>query len=148
MKEIIERVETMFSEIGYDIFDRENSEEMYQASYGKNGNFNGSFFIENGGNFLELAYTYTFDINEENFLREQLESMMDICYEYGTYFNILKSEDEIHFSVFGKLYFSGLNIESLGDTLDDFIACNDELGMLFEIGEDENPSDSQKNIHE
>lgn len=143
MKEIIERTETIFSELGYDIFDSEQSEDMYQASFGKGTKFNGSFFIENDSDFIELAYTYTFDNNEERFLRDHLESMLDICYEYGCYFNVLKGEDEIHFSVFSKLYFSGFNVESLGDTLEDFTACNQELTLMFELEEGNNCSDSE-----
>ena len=142
MKEWIERTETIFSELGYDIFDKEQSEDIYQASFGKNSKFNGSFFIENDSNFIELAYTYTFDNNEENFLRENLESMLEICYEYGSYFNILKGEDEIHFSIFTKIYFSGFNVESLSDTLEDFIACNQELTLMFELDEDNSISES------
>ena len=141
MKDLIERTETIFSEIGYDVFDREQTEDMYQASFGKNGKFSGSFFIESDSNFIELAYTYTFDNNEENFLREHLESMLEICYEYGSYFNLLKGDDEIHFSVFTKIYFSGFNVESLGDTLEDFVACNQELALMFDLEEDEDYSD-------
>jgi hypothetical protein len=141
MTEIIERVETIFSELGYDIFDREETDEMYQASFRKDERFQGSFFIEDGNNFLELVYTYTFDIDEENFLKEHLEPMMDICYEYGSYFNILKGNGEINFSVFGKLYFSGLNVESLGDTLEDFTECNQELVLVFELEEVDHNND-------
>ena len=137
MKEFIERTETIFSELGYEVFDKEQSEDMYQASFGQNGKFNGSLFIEKESNFIEFAYTYTFDNDEEKFLREHLESMLDICYEYGCYFNILKANGKIHFSVFSKLYFSGFNVESLSDTLEDFIACNQELVLMFALDEDE-----------
>jgi len=137
MKEFIERTETIFSELGYEVFDKEQSEDMYQASFGQNGKFNGSLFIEKESNFIEFAYTYTFDNDEEKFLREHLESMLDICYEYGCYFNILKANGKIHFSVFSKLYFSGFNVESLSDTLEDFISCNQELVLMFALDEDE-----------
>jgi len=137
MKEFIERTETIFSELGYEVFDKEHSEDMYQASFGQNGKFNGSLFIEKESNFIEFAYTYTFDNDEEKFLREHLESMLDICYEYGCYFNILKANGKIHFSVFSKLYFSGFNVESLSDTLEDFISCNQELVLMFALDEDE-----------
>lgn len=141
MTELIERVETIFSELGYDVFDREETDEMYQASFGKDQRFHGSFFIDDGNNFLELAFTYTFDIEEETFLKEHFEPMVDICYEYGSYFNILKGDDEINFTVFAKLYFSGLNVESLGDTLEDFTVCNQELVHVFELEEVDHNSD-------
>jgi hypothetical protein len=144
MREIIERVEAILSELGYDISEREESEDVYQASFNKGGKYIGSYFVERNSNFLELAYTFTFDLDEEGYLRDELESMLDICYEYGSYFSILKGENEIHFSVFSKLYFSGLNVESLGDTLEDFIDCAQELEVLFEMEEGEEGKDSEE----
>jgi hypothetical protein len=138
MQQFIERTETIFSELGFDVFEREQTEDMYQASFGQNGKYDGSFFIEKESNFIELAYTYTFNNDEEKLLRDHLESMLDICYEYGCYFNILKAEEEIHFSVFSKIYYSGFNLESLSDTLDDFTACVQELSIMFDLEEEEN----------
>ena len=137
MKELIERVEAIFGELGYDIFDKEEHNTVYQASFGKDDEIFGTFFIEDDNNFLEIANTYTFDADEEEFLKEHLEDMMNICYEYGNYFNIVKEEDEIDFSVFSKVYYSGLNLESLEDTLDDFINCNRELISILDLEEDE-----------
>ena len=137
MKELVERVETIFSELGYNLFDKEETEDLYQASFGKEDEVYGTFFIESDNNFLEIANTYTFDSDEEDFLREHLEDMMNICYEYGNYFNIVKEEDEIDFSVFAKLYYSGLNLESLEDTLEDFIDCNRELISILNVEGDE-----------
>jgi hypothetical protein len=136
MKDIIERIETIFSELGYEVVDREESEELYQASFVKDNEVAGSLFIEKNSNFLEIAYSYTFDIDEEDFLKDHLESMMNICYEYGNYFNITKNNDEINFSIFAKIYFSGINVESLQDTLDDFNACNREIIEVFGIDEE------------
>ncbi len=142
IKELIETIETIFSELGYKIFDREETEDLYQASFSSNTEIGGSIFVEKESNFLELAYSYTFDIDEEDFLKEHLESMMNICYEYGNYFNIMKTDDEINFTIFTKLYFSGLNVESMQDTLDDFISCNHEIIEVFGIEEDEQYSDN------
>ena len=136
MKDIIERIETIFSELGYDVVDREESDELYQSSFVKDNEIAGSLFVENNSNFLEIAYSYTFDIDEEDFLKDHLESMMNICYEYGNYFNISKNNDEINFSIFAKVYFSGINVESLQDTLDDFNACNREIIEVFGIDEE------------
>ena len=137
MKDLIERIEAICSELGFRIIDREESEELYQSSLLQNDEICGSLFVEKDSNFLEIAYTYTFDIEEENFLKSHLESMMNICYEYGNYFNIMKGEDEINFSIFTKVYFSGLNVESMQDTFDDFIACNHEIIEIFGLDEDE-----------
>lgn len=133
MTEIVERVEAICGELGFSILDREESEELYQASFGREEEITGSLFIEKDSNFIEIAYSYTFDTDEEYFLKEHLESIMNICYEYGSYFNIMKSEEEITFSVFSKLYFSAINVESLQDTLDDFIACNREIMEVFGV---------------
>jgi len=141
IRELIETIETIFSELGYKIFDREETEDLYQASFSSNSEIGGSIFVEKESNFLELAYSYTFDIDEEDFLKEHLESMMNICYEYGNYFNVIKTDDEINFTIFAKLYFSGLNLESMQDTLDDFISCNHEIIEVFGIEEDDRYSD-------
>jgi hypothetical protein len=137
MKELIERIEAICSELGFQIIDRDESEELYQASFVKDEEIGGSLFIEKNSNFLEIAYSYSFDNDEENFLKDHLESMMNICYEYGNYFNIMKGDDEINFSIFSKLYFSGLNLESMQDTLEDFVACNHEIMEVFGFDEDE-----------
>ena len=140
MKDLIERIEAICSELGFRIIDREESEELYQSSLLQNDEICGSLFVEKDSNFLEIAYTYTFDVEEENFLKSHLESMMNICYEYGNYFNIMKGEDEINFSIFTKVYFSGLNVESMQDTFDEFIACNHEIIEIFGLDEDESLS--------
>ncbi len=133
----MERIEAFLGELGYSAFEKEVTEEMYQASFGKDGDITGSVFIEQDCNFLELAYTYMFDRNEETFLRDHLETMMNICYEYGIYFNVAREEDEISFSIFSKLYFSGLTVESLHDTIEDFVACNGELVSIFNVSEED-----------
>ncbi|UCB47372.1 MAG: hypothetical protein JSV25_08180 [Spirochaetota bacterium] len=143
MEDSVERVEEIFGELGYDIFEREITEEMYQASFGRDSEVTGSIFMENDCNFMEIAYTYVFDREEENFLKEHLESMMNICYEYGIYFNIMREEDEINFSIFSKLYFSGLNVESLQDTIGDFISCNSELVSMFNVEENDSFSEGR-----
>jgi hypothetical protein len=144
MKELIERIEAICSELGYKIIDRDESEELYQASFIKDEEIGGSLFIEKNSNFLEIAYSYSFDIDEENFLKDHLESMMNICYEYGNYFNIMKGDDEINFSIFSKLYFSGLNLESMQDTLEDFIACNHEIMEVFGLEEEESYDENEE----
>jgi len=138
MRNIIERVDTLLSELGYDVIEREESDEVYQASFKEDGEVIGTFFIEQDSNFLEIAYSYSFDSKDEEFLKEHLESMTNVCYEYGNYFNIVREDGDINFSVFSKLYFSGLNIESLQDTLEDFISCNQELVSIFNLDEDDN----------
>jgi hypothetical protein len=142
-RDIIERVEAIFGELGYTVYDKEETDEAYEGSFKKNDQFLGTIYIENDSNFIEFANTLTFDIAEESFFKKHLEPMLDICYENGCYFNILEDEDEINFHVFSKIYFSGLNVESLEDTLEDFNACNQELELIFEIEEGDSNIDSE-----
>lgn len=141
MKEMIDRVETICSELGYDIIDREESDEIYQASFVKSDEIGGSILIEKDSNFLEIASSYSFDVGEESLLKEHIESIINICYEYGNYFSITKGDEDITLSIFSKIYFSGLNVESLQDTFEDFTACNHEIIELFGLEEDDQHSE-------
>ncbi|MBN2049957.1 MAG: hypothetical protein JW760_05885 [Spirochaetales bacterium] len=132
MKERIRRVRVLFKELGYDIFDGETEEGSYHAGFeGENG-YEGSFYIDQDSKFLELAYTFSFSSRMTLFVRDKLDEMLKICYEFGCYLNVQKS-DEIMFTVFSKIYFAGLNYYSLKETLKDFTGCIDSLRDLIEI---------------
>ena len=45
IRELIETIETIFSELGYKIFDREETEDLYQASFSSNSEIGGSIFV-------------------------------------------------------------------------------------------------------
>jgi len=136
MKDLVNRVEAIFGELGFKVYDVESDEEIYEASFSRDNHFYGYLFIEKDNNFLELGYSYSFDIRDEELLRKNIEEIMNICYKYGSYFNVVKDEDEISLSVFSKIYYSGLNVESLEDTLDDFISCNEEISAVFDLHEE------------
>ena len=132
MKERIRRVRVLFKELGYDVFDGETEEDSYHAGYERDSGYEGSFYIDRDSKFLELAYTFSFSSKLTMYIRDRLDEMLKICYEFGCYLNLQKS-DEIMFSVFSKIYFAGLNYYSLKETLKDFNGCIESLRELIEI---------------
>lgn len=137
MKERIRRVRVLFKELGYDIFEGEKQEDSYSAGIDDNNDFQCGFFIDNDSKFLEIAFTFAFSVKMGQFLQKNLEEMLKICYEFGCYMNIFKSEEEISFSVFSKLYFAGLNYYALRDTMNDFKACVEDLKSILDIQSDD-----------
>jgi len=133
MKERIRRVRVLFKELDYDIFEGERHEESYSAGIDNSKDFQCGYYIDNDSKFLELVFTFSFSIKLGQYVRQNLEEMTKICYEYGCYINLFSSEDEITFSIFSKLYYAGLNYYSLRDTLNDFKACVEELKDLLDI---------------
>ena len=69
------------------------------------------------------------------FFKVRLEEMLKTTYEYGCYSNIQLSRRDISFSVFAKIYYSGLNYYSLKDNLRDFQQCIKALTEVLEIVE-------------
>ncbi|TFG62839.1 MAG: hypothetical protein E4H36_07080 [Spirochaetales bacterium] len=133
MKERIKRVKILFKELGYRVYDGDQSEDTYSAGIDDKQGFQSGFFIDNDSRFLELAFTFSFSIKLGAFIQQKLEDLLKICYEYGCYLNIFKNRDEIAVSVFSKLYFAGLNYYALRNTLEDFRLCIEALKELFDI---------------
>jgi hypothetical protein len=52
-----------------------------------------------------------------------MAEIMESCFEFGCYMNSYADENTLSFSVFSKVYFSGLSYASLRDTLADFLQC-------------------------
>lgn len=137
MEERIRRVRILFKELGYRILDSDRGEESYSAGFENEEGLQGGFFIDRASRFMEVAYTFSFDISMGQFVRERLEEMLKITYEYGCYSNLQTTKSEISFSVFSKLYYTGLNFHSLKDTLRDFKECVDALTELMDLSEKE-----------
>jgi len=57
---------------------------------------------------------------------------MKICYEFGCYYNFLKTKHEITFTIFTKEYYSGLNYNSLRDNIKDFRKCSSMISDLID----------------
>jgi hypothetical protein len=141
MRERIQRVNVLFKELGYEIFDNSGDEASYIAGFeGKEG-AGGEFYIDVDNKFLEVAYTFSFPLEISEFIQRRLVDMLKICYEFGCYINITK-EEEIAFSIFSKVYFAGLSFYSLKETLKDFNLCVAAIKDAVEIQSDEDDDDS------
>jgi hypothetical protein len=134
MEERIRRVRVLFRELGYKVHETERSEETYSAGFEGADGIQGGFFIDRASRFLEIAYTFSFSPTMAEYVRARLEEMLKISYEYGCYINIQTTKEEIAFSVFSKIYYSGLNYYSVRDSLREFALCVRSLTELLEIG--------------
>lgn len=137
MQERVRRVRVLFKELGYRIHEPDRTSDMYSAGFQDRDDLQGGFFIDSDSAFLEIAYTFSFSSSMANYVRDRLEEMLRVSYEYGCYFNIQTSVEEIAFSVFTKIYYSGLNYRSLEDTLREFKQCVASVTDLLEIDEGE-----------
>jgi hypothetical protein len=133
MEERIRRVRVLFRELGYRIRESERSTDTYSAGFEDEEGMQGGFFIDRASRFLELAYTFSFSPTMSEYLKTRLEEMLKVSYEYGCYINIQTSREEIAFSVFTKIYYSGLNFYALRDSLREFRFCVQALTDILEL---------------
>jgi hypothetical protein len=133
MEERIRRVRVLFRELGYRVRESERSSDTYSAGFEDDEGMQGGFFIDRASRFLELAYTFSFSPTMAEYVKTRLEEMLKISYEYGCYINIQTSRDEIAFSVFSKIYYSGLNYYCLRDSLREFRYCVQALTDVLEL---------------
>jgi hypothetical protein len=134
MEERIRRVRVLFRELGYRVRESERSSDTYSAGFEDDEGMQGGFFIDRASRFLELAYTFSFSPTMAEYVKTRLEEMLKISYEYGCYINIQTTKEEIAFSVFTKIYYSGLNYYCLRDSLREYALCVRSLTELLEIG--------------
>ncbi len=137
MEERIRRVIILFKELGYKILETERTNETFSAGFENKEGLQGGFFIDRSSKFLEVAYTFSFSPSMADFVKSRLEEMLKVCYEYGSYVNIQTSRKEIAFSVFAKIYYSGLNYSSLKDTVREFRQCVEAITDLMQIFKEE-----------
>ena len=133
MEERIRRVRVLFKELGYKLHETERSEETYSAGFENEEGMQGGFFIDRTSRFVEIAYTFSFSPSMAEYVKTRLEEMLKISYEFGCYINLQSTDEEIAFSLFTKLYYTGLNYHALKDSLREFALCVHELTDLLEI---------------
>ena len=133
MKERIRRVSVLLKELGYELEDNEYFDDTYTAGILGEDGFQAGLFIDHESKFLELAFTFSFSPSLSEFIKERIEEMLHVTYEYGCYISIDNSSREISFSVFAKVYYVGLNYLSLRETIRDFRAAIEALQELLEI---------------
>lgn len=136
MKERIRRVQILFRELGYELFDEEKLDESYSTAFLNNEGLQGMFFIERENRFLEIAYNLTFSPQLHGFLQRKMSEIVETCFEYGSYFNTYTDEHAVSISVFSKVYFSGLNFSSLRDTMEDFTNCATQVKEVVSLKDD------------
>jgi len=136
MLERIKRVKVLFRELGLKILDSEHDDISFTAGFEGEEGLQGGVFIDRKSKFLEISFTFFFSHSMVDFVQQRLEDMLKVCYEYGCYLNLDKTKSEICFSVFSKLYFSGLNYYSLKNCLKDFSICIQVLTEVLEIKKD------------
>ncbi len=133
LEERIRRVKVLFKELAYRTFGDERSEGSFAAAFDNEAGRHGGFFIDRDSRFIEIGYSFQFSAAMNEYLKDRLEEMLTICYEFGCYTNIQNSESEITFSLFSKIYFSGLNYAALKDSLRDFHRCVELTTELMDI---------------
>jgi hypothetical protein len=144
MEERIRRVNVLFHEMDFRLVEDERSHESYSATFENGEGFQAGLLIDRGSRFLEIAYTFSFSPVFSNYLRDKLEEMLKICYEFGCYTSLQKTKSEVSFSVFIKEYYSGLTYYSLRDNLKDFKRCIATLSDLLEIDKKEREGKEEK----
>jgi hypothetical protein len=131
MKDRIRRTSVLLKELGYELFDEERIEESYSCGFHHpESDAQGVFFIEKESKFLEIAYNFTFSPQFAPFIRKKMGEIIESSFEYGCYVNVFSDENAVSFSVFSKLYFSGMNYASMRDTLTDYHRCVQNLKEL------------------
>jgi len=133
MKERIRRVQVLFKELGYDLFDEERLEESYSTAFVHSNGLQGMFFIEKENRFLEVVYNLTFSSQLAEFVQHKMPEVFETCFEYGCYMSTFADEYAINISLFSKVYFSGLNYYSLKDTMSDFYRCSTSVKELVSL---------------
>jgi hypothetical protein len=144
MEERIRRVTVLFSELTFRMVEDERSHNAYTATFEDGEGFQAGVLIERGSRFLELAYSFTFPPAQGQYVREKLEEMLKTCYEYGCYLSIHQTSSEIAFSLYSKIYYSGLTFYSLKDTVRDFRDCVAALAELLEVSGGNEAADAKR----
>ncbi len=133
LEERIRRAKILFKELGFRVMGDERTENAFTAAFESKAGTYGGFFIDRQSRFLEIGYTFSFSPNMSVFLKDRLDDMLRICYEFGCYTNIQTSKTEISFSLFKGIYFSGLNYQCLKDSLRDYKRCVEMTTELLDI---------------
>ena len=133
LEERKQRIELFLKELRYELVDGEDLDESYSATFQDASEIMLSYFIDQQSNFMELSFVFSFSPDFQDYLRDRMEELLQICYEFGVYTNMINGRDEIIISVFSKIYYSGLNYYIMKDTLKDFKDAIYNLTQLLDI---------------
>ncbi|MBN2736848.1 MAG: hypothetical protein JXR70_07685 [Spirochaetales bacterium] len=129
----VHRITLYLKELEYQVFDEDINSEFYTAELETPKGVRLGMFIDKTSPFGEFIYTFSFSLLMGEFLKTRIEEIMKICYEFGCYFNMNQNGGEINFSLFSKIYFTGLNYHSLYETLNDHLRCVNYLTQLLDF---------------
>jgi hypothetical protein len=133
LKERTKRVVLLFKELNFSIHSEQKLHDAYMCEFENTKGLQGSVYIDQESRFFEIGFTFSFSMMMSEFLKSRLDDILRACYEYGCYININKKDKELAFSVFTKLYFTGLNYYSLKFSLIDYSRCVKEIMKIVEL---------------
>ncbi len=132
MRERVRRVTVLFRELGLELTDVEYTDDSFTAGFETESGFDAGIFIDHDSKFLEIAFTFAFSPALSDFVKDRVDDMLRVCYEYGCYMTLQSSRQEITFSTYTKIYYAGLNYFALKETLRDFSATVESLHEVLE----------------
>lgn len=132
-KERIRRVQVLLRELGYSVHPGTDEDGLYSGYFESAKGFQAVYSIDRECRFLELVFTFDFSESLGSFLTNKIEEVLRICYETGCYVHFERVESGIAFTVFAKLYYTGLNYLALKDSLVDFKDCVFSLRELLDV---------------
>ena len=133
LQQRIKRVQILFKELDFELHSEQKLEDAYMCEFENKSGIQGSAYVDQKSRFFEIGFTFSFSAMMIEFLKNRLEEILQLCYEYGCYVNINKKEREFSFSVFSKLYYAGLNYYSLKHSLKDYAECVKSIMKIVEL---------------
>ena len=125
------RTQILLRELGFSLLDSQINRDNWSIHFQDSLGFSGSATGHSGQLFLELGCKFAFSVREQDFLRDRMETFMQVCYRFGCYFLIQTENDQITISLFSKLYFSGLQYYALEETCTDLKNAVEEMRQVF-----------------
>ena len=133
LKERKQRVDLLLRELEYEILDTEDSSDSCSATFQDSEECIMGYFIDQESKFAECSFIFCFSADFQDYIRDRMEELLQICCEFGVYFNVVHSESEILFSIFTKTYYAGLNYHALKYSLSDLKKAARALTKLLDV---------------
>ncbi len=133
LKERKQRVDLLLRELEYEILDTEDSNDSYSATFQDSEECVMGYYVEKENKFVEFSFIFCFSADFQDYIRDRMEELLQICCEFGVYFNLVHSTSEILFSIFTKTYYAGLNYHALKYSLSDLKKAARTLTKLLDV---------------
>jgi hypothetical protein len=135
MKSRIRRVQVVLKELGYDVYPGIDDQGVFSGEFADDKGFRAFYSIDPECRFVEFIFTFEFSDSLAEFLKTNIEEVLTVCYETGTYVRFEKPGEGFGFAIFAKVYYSGLSYSSVKDTLYDFKDCVVALSSILCVSE-------------